>query len=88
MSTTEEEFLWKLTEILGQCEELKEMIPDEWPEEAQEQARTKMCTVMNLLRVPHSGLSLLRYSPEDGSSLTLHISKDPPELDATDKRNE
>ena len=88
MCPTEQEFLSKLTEILGECEELKEMIPDEWPEEAQEQARTRMCTVMNLLRVPHSGLSLLEYSPEDGSSLTLHMSKEPPEPDTTDRDDE
>ena len=88
MSTTEEEFLWKLAEILGECEELRVMIPDEWPEEVQEQAKTRICTVMNLLRSPHSGLSLLEYSPEDGSSLTLHMSKEPPEPDTTDRDDE
>ena len=79
MSTTEEEFLWKVTEILGECEELKEMIPDEWPEEAQEQARRNIKLIMSMLKRPHTGLSILEYSPENGSSLTLHISKDPPD---------
>ena len=78
MSTTEQEFLSRVNDILSECEELKDMIPDEWSEEAQEQAKTRMCTVMNLLRSPHPGLSLLEHSPEDGSSLTLHMSKEPP----------
>ena len=85
MSTTEQEFLWKVTEILGECEELKEMIPDEWPDEAKKQAQINIDLIVRRLTHPHSGLSLLEYSPEDGSSLTLHISKDPPQPECAEE---
>ena len=78
MSTTEQEFLWKLTEVLGECEELKEMIPDEWPEEARDETRGNIDLAMMLLKTPHKGLSVMDYSPEDGSCEVLRISKDPP----------
>ena len=79
MPVTENEFIGKLLDVLDVCSELKGMIPDEWPPEAQEQARKKIDLVMNMLRIPHRGLSILEGSAGDGSILTLHMDKATPE---------
>ena len=80
MAASENEFLGKLLEVIDECEELKEMIPDDWPPEAQEQAHRKIDLVTSMLRNPHSGLHLFEEPTEDGSLLTLRISKEPPEV--------
>ena len=67
MSTTEKEFLSKVNDILGQCEELQEMVPDEWPEDVKGQAQISIDLILRRLSHPHSGLSLVEHSPEDGS---------------------
>ena len=76
MAKNEDDFLGRLDEMLDQCRELKEMIPDEWTEEEKVQARQMLEMAESQLQRPNSYMSLLPGS-EPGTFSILGIMKDP-----------
>lgn len=78
MCPDEQEYLWKLTEVLGVCSELQDVLPDEWSDEAKAEAGRKIDLAMHMLQNPHRGFRVVEYSAENGTCKVLRISDAPP----------